>query len=230
MLQRRLDLLIDRVGNAQRGVLQPQIISPYSLMEALMQSASALPGDVTFPFPLSKDSAYLALRVCNLQLYVSNGVLAYVIHVPMVNRVQFLIPIPKPVDQTKFLFVDTRNSFLWIDKARQYYFMTDKYWLDTCKEVNIRVYVCKQDQPLLSSQVHENCMVKLLQSRESISPSCEKRIAELSDSVWTQLENNERIYFIPTSEGIAILCNDRNPAEVALTWIGKLRMNTNCRG
>ena len=236
MLQRKLDLLIDSVGNAQKGVLQPQIISPYSLMEALMKSVSALPRDVMFPFPLSKDSAYLALRVCNLQVYVSNGVLAYVIHVPLVNRGQFdiykLIPIPKPLDQTKFLYLDTRNSFLWIDKVREYYFMTDKYWLDTCKELNIRAYVCKQDQPLLSSQVHENCMVKLLKSRESTSiPTiCEKRIVELSDSVWTQLENNEWIYFIPTSESIAILCNDRTPAEVALTGMGKLRINTNCRG
>lgn len=82
----------------------------------------------------------------------------------------------------------------------------------------------------LHKYIHENCMVKPLQSRESISPSCEKCIVELSDSVWTQLENNEWIYFTPTSKSIAILCNDRNPAEVALTGMGKLRMNTNCRG
>jgi hypothetical protein len=58
-------------------------------MEELTQSVSALPTDVMFPFPLKKDSDYLALRVCNLHLYVSNGVLAHVIHVPLVNRGQF---------------------------------------------------------------------------------------------------------------------------------------------
>ena len=36
-LQRNLDLLIDSVVNAQKGVLQPQIISPVTLMEALIQ-------------------------------------------------------------------------------------------------------------------------------------------------------------------------------------------------
>jgi hypothetical protein len=85
-LHRKLDLLIDSAGNAQGGVLQPQIISPYSLMEALIKSVPALPRDVMFPFPLSKDSAYLVLKVCNFQVYVSKGVLVYVIHVPLVNR------------------------------------------------------------------------------------------------------------------------------------------------
>jgi hypothetical protein len=89
--QCKLDLLNDSAGNAQRGLLQPQIISPYFLMEALMQNVSALPRDVMFPFPLSKDSDYLALRVCNLQVYVTNGILAYMIHVPLVNRGQFVI-------------------------------------------------------------------------------------------------------------------------------------------
>jgi len=35
-LQRNLDLLIDSVVNAQKGVLQPQIISPVTLIEALI--------------------------------------------------------------------------------------------------------------------------------------------------------------------------------------------------
>jgi len=40
-LQRNLDLLIDSVINAQKAVLQPQIISPVTLMEALINSVSA---------------------------------------------------------------------------------------------------------------------------------------------------------------------------------------------
>jgi hypothetical protein len=46
-------------------------------MEALIQNVSALPRDVMFPFPMSKDSVYLALKGCNLQVFVSNGVLAF---------------------------------------------------------------------------------------------------------------------------------------------------------
>jgi len=174
VLQRNMDLSIDSVMNAQKEVLQPQIISPITLMETLIKSVSAFPKDITLPFPLSKDSAHFILRHCDLLVYIKNGILGYVILLPLVNRGNFniyrLIPIPVPLDRSKFLYIDVRKSFLWIDQARQYYFMTDKEWMDSCKILNSMKYVCKQNQPLLSSHLHENCMVKLLQPRGSVPP------------------------------------------------------------
>jgi archaellum component FlaC len=173
-LQRNLHLLIDGVINAQKGVLQPQVISPVALMEALIKSVSAFPKDIALPFPLSKDSARLLLRSCDLQLYIKHVFLGYVILPPLVNRGNFniyrLIPIPVPLDRTKSLYVDTGKSFLWIEQARQYCFMTDKEWMDSCKILNAMKYVCKQNQPFLSSHLHENCMLKLLQPRGSVPP------------------------------------------------------------
>ena len=63
VLERNLDLLIDSVMNAQKGVLQPQIISPITMMEALIKSVSAFPNDTNLPFPLSKDSAHFIPRL-----------------------------------------------------------------------------------------------------------------------------------------------------------------------
>ena len=54
-VQRKLDLLIDSVIHAQKGILQPQIISPVSLMETLISSDSAFPKDTTLPIPMSKE-------------------------------------------------------------------------------------------------------------------------------------------------------------------------------
>ena len=51
VLQRNLNLLIDSVMNAQKGVLQPQIISPITLMEALIKSVSAFQKTPLYPFP-----------------------------------------------------------------------------------------------------------------------------------------------------------------------------------
>jgi hypothetical protein len=64
--------------------------------------------------------------------------------------------------------------------------------------------VCKQNQPLLSSHLHDNCVVKLLQPRSNIPQSCDKRIVEIYNSVWTQLDNNEWIYFVPSSESMTL--------------------------
>ena len=168
-VQRNLDLLIDSVIHAQKGVLQPQIASPVTLMEDLIKSVPAFPKDTFLPIPLSKDWAHLFVRFYELQVYINNGILGFVILLPLVNQGNFkiykLIPIPVPLDQTKFLYVDTGKSFLWIDQARQYYLLTDKGWKDSCKGLNNMQFVCKQIQPLLSSHLQENCMVKLLQPR-----------------------------------------------------------------
>jgi hypothetical protein len=107
--------------------------------------------------------------------------------------------------------------------------MADKEWMDSCKILNAMLYVCKQNQPLLSSHLQETCMVKLLQPRGSVYPSCEKRVVEISKSVWTQLENNEWIYFVP-SESVTVLCIDKPPADEILSGIGKLGISANCKG
>jgi hypothetical protein len=86
------------------------------------------------------------------------------------------------------------------------------------------------DNQLLSSHLHDNCTVKLLQLIGSVSPSCDKRVVELSDSVWTQLTNNEWVYFVPTSDDIRILCMDKPPVDVIMSGIGKLGISAICKG
>ena len=61
-------------------------------------------------------------------------------------------------------------------------------------------------------------------------PSCDKRVVEISNSVRTQLTNNECIYFVPLSESVTILCTDRPPVDVLVLGIGKLGISTNCKG
>jgi len=121
-------------------------------MEILIKSVSAFPKDTTPPIPMSKDSAHLLVRLYELQVYIKNGVLGYVILLPLVDRGNFnvygLIPIPVPLGRTKLLYVDTGKLFLWSDEARQYY-MTDEGWKDSCKVPNTMQYVCKQNQSSL---------------------------------------------------------------------------------
>jgi hypothetical protein len=143
-------------------------------METLMRSAPAFPKDTTLPIPLSKDSIHLLLWLRELQVYIKNGVLDYVILLSLISRGTFdiyrLIPIPISLDRNQFLYTGTSKAFLWSDQAKQYYFLTEEEWTGSCNLLNTRSYVCKQNQPLLSSHLHANCMVRLLQPRGSVPP------------------------------------------------------------
>jgi hypothetical protein len=114
-LQRNLDLLINSAANAQKGVLQPQVTSPKKTNGIIDEKCSAFPKDTILPFPLSKDSTHLLLRVCKMQVYIREGLLGYVIFLPLVNRGTFsiykLIPIPMPLDKCKFLYIIQESHF-----------------------------------------------------------------------------------------------------------------------
>jgi hypothetical protein len=75
-MQRNLDLMIEIIINAQKGVLQPQRVPPCLIIETLRKSISAFPKDIIAPFVLSKDSASLITRICDIHIYVKkNGIL-----------------------------------------------------------------------------------------------------------------------------------------------------------
>jgi hypothetical protein len=186
----------------------------------------------TLPFEQGLNA--LLLRLCELQVYIKNSILGFLILLLLVNRGTFdiyrLILLPISLDRNQFLYVETDKPYLWIDQARQYYFLTEKEWMGSCNILNPMLYVCKQNQPLLPSHLHENCMVRLLQPRGDVPPSFNIHVVEISNSVWTQLANNKRIYFVPKSEGITILCGDKPPVDVTISGIGKLGIHANCKG
>jgi hypothetical protein len=75
--------VIRGVVNAQKGVLQPQVISPRLLMEST-KSICAFHKDTIFPFPLNKDSKSV-LRASRMQVYIKEGILVFMILLPLID-------------------------------------------------------------------------------------------------------------------------------------------------
>jgi hypothetical protein len=110
-MQRNLDLMIESVINAQKGVLQPQIVAPSLIMETLKGSTSAFPKETMASFIFGKDSANLIPKVCDISISVNDGILGYIISLPLINRGTFkifkLIPLPVAIGQNKFVYIET---------------------------------------------------------------------------------------------------------------------------
>ena len=159
---------------------------------------------------MSKDSAQLLFRLYELQVYIKNGILGYVIVLPLVNRCNFniyrLIPIPVPLDRTKFLYVDTGKSFLWVDQVRAVPLHDGR----RDGRIHVRYWIpCKMFVSKISPSCLLTCMRVLCSNccnpGEAFPPFFEKRKVEISNSIWIQLANTEWIYFVPSSKSITIL-------------------------
>jgi hypothetical protein len=234
-IHRNLDLMIESVLNAQKGILQPQIVSPRVIIETLQKSSPMFPKDTMAPFTLSKDSSNLLLRICDVHIYLKNGILSYIISLPLINRGIFrtfrLIPLPVEVENNRFVYIEPSTRVLYIDQTRQYYFLTSREELRFCKIAQTNFHLCKQSQPLLNSHMQESCEVKLLHPRAKIPKVCDIRVVNVEHTIWTPLESrNGWVYFTPVSESVTIVCHEKEPVEIKIRGTGKLDIESGCKG
>jgi hypothetical protein len=129
-MQKNLDLMIESILNAQKGILQHQIFSPNLLMETLRKSVSVFPKDTMAPFTIKKDSISLISRICDVHIYIKDGILGYVLNLLLFSRgickVFRLTPLPVGIERDKFVYIETNNDILYVDQTRKYYFATSQ--------------------------------------------------------------------------------------------------------
>jgi len=56
------------------------------IIHVLVCSIPSLPPDISLPFTMNKDSAHLLHIIYEVQIYVRDNVLEYVIYLPLVNK------------------------------------------------------------------------------------------------------------------------------------------------
>jgi hypothetical protein len=138
-LQRYLDIVLESIVDARKGIVSPQIVSPKLIMDTLIQSLPSFPKDTLPPFPLSKESINLFYKVSDVQVYINEGILGCVITLPLIGRGVFIgykmIPLPISLDNNMFAYVETSESDLCIDQTRQYYFEINEEELNKCKMI-----------------------------------------------------------------------------------------------
>jgi hypothetical protein len=69
--------------------LQPQIITPSLLLETLQRSVAAFPKDTMAPIVIDKDSASVISKICGVHIFVKNGIMGYIISLPLISRDMF---------------------------------------------------------------------------------------------------------------------------------------------
>jgi hypothetical protein len=233
-LQRNLDILLQRINNARKGIFEPRVVAPKLIMDALIKSMPSFPKDTISPFSLSKNSINLVYRICDVHVYLEKNVLGHVITLPLIGRGMFkaykMIPIPMFLENGKFAYINTQESNLCFEQTSQYYFGISNTEFENCKKVDNQTKICTQKHPLLSSHLHESCAVKLLQQEVEIPKNCDTRLAQVKNTIWTQLDNNEWLYFAPVAKRVTVLCNDRDPLDVTVTGVGKITLHERCKG
>ena len=234
--RREHEILIYAIMNSQKGVLQPQINAPARIMKLMKASQADMPPELSLPLPLSTAYHHLVLRIIDLVVYVNENFLVYIIRLPLTNSINYnlyhvlTLPVQVRNTESKFIFLSPESECLLMDTAKQYFARLRADELTNCKLISIRHRVCKQTQPLQLTHLDDECEAQMLQAIRTIPSTCSQRIAELNQTVWTQLANNEWLFVAPNPEVLTILCSKHEPSNVTLTGTGRLKLNNLCKG
>jgi len=87
---REYEILIDAFVNSQKGVIQPQLITPAQILEQVKVSQADMPSDLSLPIPMSAIYQHLVLRIVSVDVFLKGHFLVYVICLPLTNNVIYI--------------------------------------------------------------------------------------------------------------------------------------------
>jgi len=165
--RREYQVLINAVTDAQRGVINPQLIAPAQILEQTKTSLADMPNDVSLPIPRSATYLNLLLRSENIDVFVKGKILVYIFRIPLTNNMDFnlyhVLPLPIRIKGTdnKYIFIQPKIEYLLMDTAKRYFSGLEVNEIHECKVLNMEVRLCKKNKPLQLTHVGEVCEAQM---------------------------------------------------------------------
>jgi hypothetical protein len=213
--RREYTILIDAILNSQKGIFQPHIITPAQIVKDMKLSHTDIPSELSLPIPLSATYQNLIVNIVDLDVFIRENFLVFVIRLSLTNHVKYnvyhVLPLPIEIKDTdtQFTFVLPEREYLLMDAAKRYYVRLRVGDIKECKQITAHHRVCKQNNPVQLAHLHQECEVELHQSLRAIPSSCSQRIAEINRTIWTQLDGNKWLYVAPRPDNLTVLFQAR---------------------
>jgi len=85
----RIRISIDAGVNSQKGVIQPQIITPAQILEQEKINQADMPSDLSLPIPMSATHQHVVFKIITFDVFLKGLFLVYVICLPLTNSVLY---------------------------------------------------------------------------------------------------------------------------------------------
>jgi len=220
---------------AKKGILHPAILTPVRLINELKKVFDSIPHGLEFPIPLDPSNANLLFNIIELQVYLENQRLIYIINIPLVETHIFYVykisPFPKQITLNEFILIQPSSKYIALDKSKQQFITFSEFEYNRCLTILGDKFICRQTKPILLAHLVENCEIKLLQANNKIPQICDTRIIHSNTAFFIQLQTvNTWLFAVPRSETLTISCtNDTKPVDILLKDCGSVTIGKLCK-
>ncbi|KAJ8945072.1 hypothetical protein NQ318_005252 [Aromia moschata] len=226
--------LIEVIKNANRGHLDPYIITPLNLIQMMVEVQSMLPEGTKFPFYPKIENARKLYKLIISTVYLYKNKILFMLSIPLADSKTFglqkMSSVPVPLAGNKFAFILPKTPYMIVDKNDNEYALLSfvDFQLSCAEFENSGTYICEQlSQTSLSASTKAECEIQLFLGSKEIPKSCNKRVAALEKPVFIQLqERGAWIYATPGLEHLTFACGRKREA-VSIEGSGFVRTG-NC--
>lgn len=182
-------------------IMHPSIIKIENLYTELIRLQNRV-GHEQMPLPVNLENTPLYENLINLESFVLNNKITYLLHIPIMQPQTFdyfhiySVPI---YYQSLFKVVLPRNKFVL--KNQLHY----AYYNQECQEIFPDSFICEK-QTTEEIQKNSPCEIKLLHSDKDTS-SCKQTEIKITQTIVNRLDKtNQWILILPIKEAIEIRC------------------------
>ncbi|KAG5864362.1 hypothetical protein JTB14_023588 [Gonioctena quinquepunctata] len=228
--------LLDVIKNANRGFLDPYIITPLNLIEMLQEVQHMLPEDSRLPFHPTFKYAKNLYKIIKPTVSFYNNTILFILRIPLVHTRTFEIfkmtSLPMAVGNNKFVFVLPKKEYLLIndrlDHLLEYVLTSATDLREFCEDLGNNEYICDQIQQINGASSNSECEVQLYLNKKELSKSCNIRVMKLDKPIFLQLQRyGSWIYMAPESENVIISCGNSRK-NVPVKGVGYLQVFKDC--
>ncbi|CAG9819668.1 unnamed protein product [Phaedon cochleariae] len=228
--------LLDVIKNANRGFLDPYIVTPVNLIEMMRNVESMLPEQTRFPFHPDFMNAASLYTIIEPTVYLHKNKIMFILRMPLVHASTFevykMTSVPMFVSEDKFVFILPNKDYLFIndhhDPFLEYVLTSASDFREFCREVGKNKFICEQIQQTSGLSSNLRCEVQLFLNRKGLSSNCDTRVVKLEKTLFFQLQKyGHWIYLAPKSETVVLSCGNKRQNEV-IKGAGILYISNNC--
>ncbi|XP_023022057.2 uncharacterized protein isoform X2 [Leptinotarsa decemlineata] len=229
--------LLDVVQNANRGFLDPYIITPLHLIEMLRIIQPMLPEDSRLPFHPTFENARTLYNIIKPTIFLHNNKILFILQIPLVHTKSFEIfkmtSFPMQVARDKYVYVSPKKEYLLVNDKQthllEYVLTSAANFREFCQNLGRGMYICDHIQQTNGPSSNLECEVQLFSNKKELSGSCNTKVMKLKKPVFIKLlEYGAWIYVAPYNENLVISCDGGSRKNVNLKGVGFLNLSKDC--
>jgi len=224
-------LLLNIITNAHKGQLNPQIIKPSELLIQLKEIKTNLPSNLNLPIEINAKNYFDFIKLIDLNIFYINHLIIFVINIPLIENIPFnlfrIISLPVHVNRNNFIFIQSVQEFIAVEKSKQSYMFFTQNQINNCKTIKQKL-ICESNMPI-SNNIKSSCEFLLFIKENNMPENCEIKTVPIFNDIWHQLGNTNR-WIYATHEPIELIvsCQD-DVVNIKINGAGILSLKPNCK-